>query len=568
VKILAVDDKEDALYLLQAMLDGQGHEVITATNGKEALEMAHSNPPDIIISDILMPVMDGFRLCQETRKDQMLKNVLFVFYTATYTEKSDENFARQIGADAFIRKPTEPDSFLAQIETIVDKARPQDQRTEAQPSQEVEILRTYSERLVAKLEKRNIDLQQELAARRRVEEELRRYAERLESLHHIHEAILDAQSPEAVASIVIEGLQSILLAQRICVISFDQESSQATTLAERSYMNESVRTVNVISISDFGDLTDLSSGEVRTAHDLTEAANPAPLYQQLLDNGIKSHFLVPLIVHGKLIGTLCVGFSSPNRITQAVISMTTELANPIALAITQAQLREKLQERVVELSKAKNELEASNQRLSHTLKQTVHALAAEAEVRDQYTAGHQRRVAKLAVAIAKDIHLHPFRTEGLEVAALMHDIGKIAIPIGILSKTGKVSPAEFAIIKTHPEVAYKILCNVDFPWPVAAIVLQHHERMDGSGYPKGLKGEQILLEARMLAVADVVEAMSSHRPYRPSLGIHAALEEIQRNSGKLYDKEIVNLCVRQFEIEDFQFDEKSTNDIKESTQAK
>jgi HD-GYP domain-containing protein (c-di-GMP phosphodiesterase class II) len=119
-------------------------------------------------------------------------------------------------------------------------------------------------------------------------------------------------------------------------------------------------------------------------------------------------------------------------------------------------------------------------------------------------------------------------------------------------------------VKGHPEVAYEILRKVDFPWPVAEIVLQHHERMDGSGYPKGLKGEQILLEARILAVADVVEAMSSHRPYRPSLGIHAALQEIQEKSGQLYDQEIVNSCVRQFELNGFQFDENSTKNIEHS----
>jgi putative nucleotidyltransferase with HDIG domain len=202
--------------------------------------------------------------------------------------------------------------------------------------------------------------------------------------------------------------------------------------------------------------------------------------------------------------------------------------------------------------------------LSRILKQTVQALAAQAEVRDPYTAGHQRRVAKLAVAIARDLNLDPFRVEGLEVAGLLHDIGKIAIPIGILAKPTLLTQTEFAIVKGHPEVAYEILRKVDFPWPVAEIVLQHHERMDGSGYPKGLKGEQILLEARILAVADVVEAMSSHRPYRPSLGIHAALQEIQEKSGQLYDQEIVNSCVRQFELNGFQFDENSTKNIEHS----
>ena len=167
-------------------------------------------------------------------------------------------------------------------------------------------------------------------------------------------------------------------------------------------------------------------------------------------------------------------------------------------------------------------------------------------MRDPYTAGHQRRVARLATAIAAEMGLEESRVQGLHMAGVVHDIGKIHVPAEILSSPAKLSNAEFEIIKTHPQTGYEILKGIDFPWPVAEIVWQHHEKLDGSGYPRGLKDEEILLEARILTVADVVEAMASHRPYRPGFGIFPSLQEISRNKGKLYDEQVVEACQRLF----------------------
>jgi len=169
------------------------------------------------------------------------------------------------------------------------------------------------------------------------------------------------------------------------------------------------------------------------------------------------------------------------------------------------------------------------------------------EQRDPYTAGHQRRVADLAVAIATEMRMNDESLQSIRMGAIIHDIGKIHIPAEILNRPGKLSKAEFAIIKQHAEVGYNIIKDIDFPWPIAKMIQQHHERLNGSGYPKGLEGDAICLEARILMVSDVVEAMASHRPYRPGLGIEMALNEIRKNCGIIYDADVVNSCLKLFE---------------------
>jgi len=200
------------------------------------------------------------------------------------------------------------------------------------------------------------------------------------------------------------------------------------------------------------------------------------------------------------------------------------------------------------------ELQESWARLRRALKGTIQAISTTIEMRDPYTAGHQRRVAQLAEAVAREMNLPEVKIEGIRFAAQIHDIGKIYVPAEILSKPTKLTDLEYTIIKTHPQAGYEILKNIEFPWPIAEIVLQHHERLNGSGYPAGLKDGEILLEARILAIADVVEAMSSHRPYRPSCGIDKALEEIGLNNGLLYEPEAVAACQRLFLEKAFSFD--------------
>jgi putative two-component system response regulator len=201
--------------------------------------------------------------------------------------------------------------------------------------------------------------------------------------------------------------------------------------------------------------------------------------------------------------------------------------------------------------KAEAELRESLASLSKALNGTIHVLSAVSEIRDPYTAGHQKRVGNLAQAIAQRMGLDPARVEGIRVGGIIHDIGKLSIPAEILSKPSRLSKFEYEMVKSHPQIGHDILADTDFAWPLADMARQHHERMDGSGYPQGLKGEAILLDARILAVADVIEAMASHRPYRASLGIEAALEEIEKNAGLLYDEKVVSACLRLFREEGY-----------------
>ena len=208
---------------------------------------------------------------------------------------------------------------------------------------------------------------------------------------------------------------------------------------------------------------------------------------------------------------------------------------------------------ITRLKKAEEELKMSLTRLKNVMEGTVEAMAYTIETRDPYTAGHQRRVAKLASAIAKILDLPGKQVEGIHMAGTLHDIGKIHVPAEILNKPGKISEAEYNIIKTHSQVGFDILKSIDFPWPIAEIVLQHHERLDGSGYPQGIKKNEILLEAKILAVADTVEALATHRPYRPAFAKETALDEIKTYRDILYDKKVVDACLKIFDS-GFSFD--------------
>lgn len=256
--------------------------------------------------------------------------------------------------------------------------------------------------------------------------------------------------------------------------------------------------------------------------------------------GVSSNVILPLQSEGERLGALSIGSDDLGAFDNDEVALLTELGGDLAYGMR--ALRNRLGR------------EDGLRRIQTTMEATIQALASTVEFRDPYTAGHQRRVAQLARAIGRDMGLSDDCVNGLYLAAIVHDIGKIRVPAEVLTRPGKLSKLEFDIVKTHVEAGYDILKAIDFPWPIAEIVRQHHERLNGSGYPNGIGAEVLLLESRILAVADVVEAIASFRPYRPALGIDAALAEVEAGRGVLFDSDIVDACIRQFREQNFEFD--------------
>jgi len=236
-----------------------------------------------------------------------------------------------------------------------------------------------------------------------------------------------------------------------------------------------------------------------------------------------------------------------------VTKINQELEDRVAKRTEDYRLvNEALEREIAEHKRAQENLRQTMEILKKSTAVTIQVMVSALEARDPYTAGHQLRSAELACAIAKEMGLPEDKIEGIRMAGSIHDIGKLSIPAEILTKPTKLSNLEFALIKEHPSCGYEMLKNVESPWPLAQVVYQHHERIDGSGYPRQLRGEEIILEARIMAVSDVVEAMASHRPYRPSLGLEAALHEIDKNKGVLYDSTVVDACLKLFKEKGFQ----------------
>lgn len=259
--------------------------------------------------------------------------------------------------------------------------------------------------------------------------------------------------------------------------------------------------------------------------------------QHVADSGLSALLLLPLKYKDKRYGVLGILAASHDVFDPQEMDLLHEMAGDVAYGIQALRTTMAHEKGMVRIQK--------------TMLQTIEAVSMTLEKRDPYTAGHQQRVVELAVAIAREMGIPEGRIEGLRLGTLVHDIGKISVPAEILNRPGRLGEAEFSIIKSHPQVGYDILKGVEFDWPIAEMVLQHHERCDGSGYPQGLRGDEIMLEARILGVADVVEAITSHRPYRAGLGIEFALAEIERGRGTLYDTPVADTCLALFRQQSF-----------------
>jgi putative nucleotidyltransferase with HDIG domain len=262
--------------------------------------------------------------------------------------------------------------------------------------------------------------------------------------------------------------------------------------------------------------------------------------------GCGSCVALPLRIDDGVIGVLNICAEETDAFGEEEIGLLSQTSAELSFGIASQRTRAE-RDRIADAHQHQQEV------LRKSLEDSIRAIANMVEMRNPYTEGHQWRVAELAVAIAGELGLAENEILGVRLAASIHDLGRMQVPAEILAKPGKLSDLEFALVRTHSQVGYDILKGIEFPWPIADIVLQHHERIDGSGYPQGLKGDQTLLASRIVAVADVVEAMASHRPQRPALGIDAALNEIESGRGTAFDAAVVDACVKVFRQKQFTF---------------
>jgi PAS domain S-box-containing protein len=491
-QILVVEDDSIVAMELQNGLQSLGYAVAAvASYGEEAIEKAAETRPDLVLMDIrLKGNVDGVETAEEIR----VRFDIPVIYLTAYADENTLQRAKVTEPYGYMVKPFEERELYSTIEITLYKHEMERQLRKSEQWLAT-TLRSLGDAAIATDRKGLVTFMNPAA-----------------------EALTGWKEEDAQGKNVTE-------------VFYNEETSKAT----RSPVEKAFRAGVVVGLANHILIA-------RDGRKIPIDGNVAPIR----DN------------KGDTIGSVLVfcDITERKRAEEALKKAHDELERRVEERTAElVKSNEQLRREITERKKAEEELKQSLVKLQKTLEGTIHALASAVEMRDPYTAGHQRRVTQLACAIAQEMGLPEEQIEGIHMAGQIHDIGKINVPAEILSKPGTLNGLEFGLIKTHPLVGHDILNgSLEFPWPVAQIVLQHHERMDGSGYPQGLSGEEILLEARILAVADVVEAMASHRPYRSARGIDEALEEISRNRGILYDPEVVDACLKLFTEKGFAFE--------------
>jgi PAS domain S-box-containing protein len=396
-----------------------------------------------------------------------------------------------------------------------------------------------------------IEYVKDITERKRAEEKVRRHLERAEALREIDRAVTSTLDLPKVLDIILKELERVIPYHSAGIFLFSNSTAKLT--AGRGFPDPE----RVLQVS-FPVQEDVLTREVLQEKRPLVLADAQADKRFLARGGteyVRSWIGVPLVAKGRALGFLTVDHREAGVYDGESAETVQAFASQAAIAIENARLYQEAQRELAERKRAEQEVRQSYVKLRTVFGGTVNVLVSAIEMRDPYTAGHQQRVTQLACAIANEMGLPEEQIEGIHMAALIHDLGKINVPADILSKPGRLTEIEFGLIKMHPQVGHDVLSGaIEFPWPVAETVLQHHERMDGSGYPQGLSGDEIILEARILAVADVVEAMASHRPYRAAHSIEDALDEISQNRGILYDPEVVDACLKLFTEKGFEFE--------------
>jgi response regulator RpfG family c-di-GMP phosphodiesterase len=534
-KILIVDDQEQNLYLLKTLLEGHGYQVLEATNGAAALELARVNPPELIISDILMPVMDGFSLCHEWQKDERLKNVPFVFYTATYTDSRDEELGLSLGAARFIIKPVETEVFVSILEEVVaDEESGALAVHQERPQEETTYYQMYNESLIRKLEdkmlqleKVNRDLETEILERRRGEmeitrlfEESQRRLKQVEALHSIDLAISGSMDLRMTLNILLQHVESLLNVDAADILLLFPNSQQFKFSAGRGFRTNSIERTSLRLGSSFAGRVALERNTIVVSKELADRADNefSKLYER---EGFSAYAGVPLLAKGQIKGVLEVYHRAAHTSDPEWLNLLETLAGQAAIAIDNAQLFSDLQQ--------------SNFELTLAYDATIAGWSRAMDLRDKETEGHTQRVTDLTLKLAQTMGIAESELTHIRHGALLHDIGKMGVPDNILLKRDTLTEEEWEKMRKHPDFAYDMLLSIRYLQPALDIPYCHHEKWDGTGYPRGLKGQEIPIAARIFAVADVWDAITSDRPYRKGWSKKAALAYIREQSGKYFD---------------------------------
>lgn len=517
ITILVIEDSLTQAEEIRYFLESYDYTVAVANDGQEAFEWLQNSEvnPDVIVSDVVMPRMDGYEFCKAIRTDEKFKNIPVILLTSL-SQPHDIIKSIEAGANKFLTKPFDH----KRLPEVIDELYINTQRRSVERMEMgIRLMFGGNDFLITADKVQILDLL------------LSSYEDSYYKNIQLQEARSDLERLNSQLELKVQERTEELVQSELEIKSLIEHSPVAMLVDEGFGELEQVLLVNKKFIELFG----------YTQHDIPNIAHWWPLAYP--DENYRNTMISQWDEYMKAIGS---GKKDVEGVEALIVCKDgSKRFTRVSLATTGKRNIITLEDFTV--------LKEAAIKLKESLLGTVRAISDIVEMRDPYTAGHQKRVEALACAIAGEMGLDSKQREGLQLAARIHDVGKIQIPAEILSKPTKLSDIEFLMIKTHAEAGYEIIKDVDFPWEIATIIRQHHEKLDGSGYPHGLHGDEILLEARILTVADIVEAMASHRPYRAALGIDTALAEIQKESGTKLDSAVVDACIRLFKEERFSF---------------
>ena len=593
-EILVVDDVPAVLKLLTDILSAEGFQVRIAETGELALRSVAAKPPRMILLDVHLPGMDGLEVCRRL-KGQKESCEIPILFISGLDDLDVKVRGFGLGAVDFISKPFQREELLARVRTHLELSRLR-KSLETQVAIKTAELRKSTEVILCERDFCNgminslpgifylFDQTGRFLRWNKNFEQVIGYApEEIEGMHpldlfvgpdralireRIEETFVAGASGAEAELIAKNGKRTpyyftghkIYIEGKDCLIGMGIDIFERKRTEEALLKSEERFRVVAESTNDFIFEENFETGQLewfgkaieKLKDQLGEIPHTETAYEKMIHPDDRDRIVGEVKRH--------IWSREPFREEYRLIGKDGNILDLLSQGICLWNEKGKPYKWIGALSditerkKKEEELKQSLDKLHKAMGGIIQAMALTVETRDPFTAGHQRRVANLARSIGQEMGLTKDQVEAIRMAGMVHDLGKISIPAEILGRPTKLTALEFSLIKVHPQTGYDILKDIDFPWPIARIVSQHHERIDGSGYPLGLKDQEILPEAKVLMVADVVEAIASHRPYRAAHGIDVALDEISQNKGLLYDPEVVDVCLRLFREQGFKLE--------------